>query len=347
MLYVSWISNFIMKMIGDFLLSFFVTFFGIRYLIFLLKKYKKFQPIRKEGVEEHTKKNKTPTMGGGIISLSIILNTLIFCGIHSTYLKIGIYIILTFSIIGLIDDIIKVFYNNINGFQGSRKLILQLLLTFISMIYLCYTNSDYLNIGIKLPIFNIIIPFHTLTPLIYTLIICGSSNASNITDGLDGLLSIPVILISLSLIIISKLTINGINFVNINLDKELLQNIILMLISVIGSFGAFLIYNIHPAKIFIGDVGSLTIGAFLCYIAILLKVEIPYAIMALLSIIEIFSSILQVSYFKITKGKRIFKMAPLHHHLEKSGWSETKIVKYSWCFNAICCIIAVSLVYFN
>lgn len=346
MLYISLVSSFIVKMIGDFLLSFFITFFGIKYLILFLKKQKKFQPIRKESVEEHIKKNKTPTMGGLIISLSIILNTVIFCDIYSTYVKIGIYIILIFSTIGLIDDIIKVVYNNVNGFQGSRKLILQLSLTFISMIYLCYTNLDYLNTGIKLPIFNITIPFYTLTPLIYTLIICGSSNASNITDGLDGLLSVPVISISLSIIIISKLLINGINFSDINLDKELLENIILILISVIGSFSAFLIYNMHPAKIFIGDVGSLTIGALLCYIAILIKIEIPYAIMALLFIIEIFSSILQVSYFKITKGKRIFKMAPIHHHLEKCGWSETKIVKYAWYFSVICCITAVMIVSF-
>ena len=118
----------------------------------------------------------------------------------------------------------------------------------------------------------------------------------------------------------------------------------MILSAIIGAFSAFMIYNKHPAKIFMGDVGSLMIGAVLCYISILLKVEIIYAIMALLFIIEIFSTILQVCYFKITNGRRLFKMAPFHHHLEKSGWSEIKVTGSLWVFNLICCLIGLSLV---
>lgn len=323
--------------------SFFLCLTLVKFVIIFLKKNKKFQPIRIEGPETHKVKAKTPTMGGLAISLSIVIPIVLFCDIKQYYNVILLILLVSFSFIGLLDDIVKVFYNNTNGFQGSKKLFLQLTITLFCMLYLCYSNQDYINFGIKIPILNISIPFLYLTPIVYTLIICGSSNASNITDGLDGLLSVPVILITASTLLIILSFFNGIKYTNIDINYYMLRDLTKVLFSIIGAFSAFMFYNKHPAKIFMGDVGSLMIGAILCYISILLKIEIIYAIMALLFIVEIFSTILQVTYFKFTKGKRLFKMAPFHHHLEKSGWPESRVTKTLWVFNLFYCLVGLIL----
>ncbi len=325
--------------------SFLFSFYGIKYFIILLKKHNKFQPIREEGPTNHLiTKAKTPTMGGAIISISLIIGILLFCNLKLSSILITICLIFTFSIIGLLDDLIKVFFNNTKGFQGSKKLILQLLITSICMLYLGYSNYEYLNSGVILPLFDVEIPLGNLILTFYTFIICGSSNAANITDGLDGLLSVPIIIISTTLFIITLLLMNNYHSLYIiQPSYDLLYNILIILILIITIFSTFMIYNHHPAKIFMGDVGSLMIGAVLCYISILLKIEILYGIMSFLFIFEISSTIIQIAYFKLTKGKRIFKMAPFHHHLEKCGWSENKIVFSMWIFTFICCAFSLGL----
>lgn len=325
--------------------SFFLCLLLTKLIIFLLTRHKKFQPIRVEGPETHKTKVRTPTMGGLAMSFSIAASILLFCDIKQYYDIVALILIISFSFVGFLDDMIKVFFNNTKGFQGTKKLFLQLTITLFCMLYLCYSNQDYIDFGIKLPIINITIPFWHLMPMIYTLIICGSSNASNITDGLDGLLSIPVIFIALAMLMVVFTFYNGLKFVDIDLNYSLLNDLTKILLAIIGAFSAFMLYNKHPAKIFMGDVGSLMIGALLCYISILLKIEVIYAVMALLFIGEILSTILQVSYFKLTKGKRLFKMAPFHHHLEKSGWTETKVTRTLWAFNFICCLLGLILIY--
>lgn len=327
------------------ILSFFISFFGLKYFIILLKKHNKFQPIRVEGPESHIlTKAKTPTMGGVIMTLSILTSILCFCNLKLPYIQVMIGFIIIFSIVGLLDDVFKVFLNNTKGFAGAKKLIIQLITASAGVLYLMSYNTDYLSYQIYLPIFNCELNFGIFIAAIYVLIICGSSNASNITDGLDGLLSIPVILISITYAIIVALMLNGYYFSEIAISNELLWNILIVLCSIIASFSCFMIYNHHPAKIFMGDVASLMIGALLCYISILLKVEILYGIMSILFIVEIMSSVLQVACYKITHGqKRIFKMAPFHHHLEKCNWSETKIVWSMWAFVFVCCAISLGL----
>lgn len=340
--------NIVWATLKAFFLSFILTLLGIKYLIKLLQKYEAFQPIRAEGPEEHLKKARTPTMGGVVITAAFIISTIIFCNRGYPQIKIAIFLAILFSIIGLVDDILKVFCHNTNGFRGTKKLLITLTLTFSAMLYLGYAEPVYLTNGLRLPLIKIAIPFSSLLPLVYTLIICGSANASNMTDGLDGLLSVPTINIALTLLFICLSRFNGQNgYGGIILSDELLANIIIMLGSFMGSFAGFLVFNIHPAKIFMGDTGSLVAGAVLCYVAVLLKVEIPYAFMALLFVIEIFSSIIQVTYFKMTGGKRIFLMAPFHHHLEKLGWAETKVVHTLWTFNAICCLLGMFLIFFG
>lgn len=326
-------------------LSFIMCFFGLKYFIILLKKHNKFQPIRAEGPESHIlTKAKTPTMGGVVITLSILTSMLCFCNLKLPYIQVMIGFIIIFSIVGLLDDVFKVFLNNTKGFAGAKKLIIQLITASVGVLYLMSANIDYLTYQIHLPILNFDINFGCLLAAIYVLIICGSSNASNITDGLDGLLSVPIIFISVTYIIMILLMLNGYTFSNIIISQELLYNLLIVLCSVVFSFGCFMIYNHHPAKIFMGDVASLMIGALLCYISILLKVEVLYGIMSILFIVEIMSTVLQVACYKITHGqKRLFKMAPFHHHLEKCGWSETKIVWSMWAFVFVCCVISLGL----
>lgn len=327
------------------ILSFVMCFFGLKYFIIILKKHNKFQPIRAEGPESHTlTKAKTPTMGGAVITLSILTSILCFCNLKLPHIQVMIGFIVVFSIVGLLDDIFKVFLNNTKGFAGAKKLIIQLITASAGILYLMSANIDYLTYQIHLPIFNFDIDFGCFLAGIYVLIICGSSNASNITDGLDGLLSVPIIFISITYIIIILLMLNGYTFSNIIVNQELLYNLLVVLCSIIFSFGCFMIYNHHPAKIFMGDVASLMIGALLCYISILLKIEVLYGIMSILFIVEIVSTVLQVACYKITHGqKRLFKMAPFHHHLEKSGWSETKVVRSMWAFVFVCCLISLGL----
>ena len=190
-----------------------------------------------------------------------------------------------------------------------------------------------------MPILNYEIPLHNFILAFYVLIICGASNATNITDGLDGLLSMPVIFVAVTLAIMAIAMLNGYHPYNFQVSRELLINVLIILIGIVAVFVAFLCYNCYPAEIFMGDVGSLMIGAVLCYISIILKVEILFAVMSLLFVLEIVSTILQSTCLLLTNGeKKIFKMAPFHHHLEQSGWGEKKVVASLWCFTFFCCL---------
>jgi phospho-N-acetylmuramoyl-pentapeptide-transferase len=312
-----------------------------------MKKQRKFQPIRREGPETHQRKAKTPTMGGIAIVFAIAVNMMLFCHLSSPQTAVALFLLLVFSIIGLIDDIIKVFYGNPEGFKGSYKLLLQLFLTAAAILYLCYREIGYLGTGIILPVFNIKIPLGILAPAFYVLIICGSSNAANFTDGLDGLLTIPVIMIAVVFLSVATLLLMGRSYYGLYFSEKMLEDIVVIMVSIVAAFSSFFIYNRHPAKIFMGDVGSLMIGALLCYIAILLRIEILYALMALLFIAEILSTTIQVIYFRATGGKRFFRMAPFHHHLEKIGWSEKKVVIFLWTFSFMCCTLAFMLFYYS
>jgi phospho-N-acetylmuramoyl-pentapeptide-transferase len=157
---------------------------------------------------------------------------------------------------------------------------------------------------------------------------------------------VPVILISGTFIAMLTIPWSQQYFYKL-LGKDAVIDLIMVLTSTIASFGGFLIYNVHPAKIFLGDVGSLMIGALLCYIAVLLRIELFYALMAALFMVEIFSTVLQIGYYKITGGKRLLRMAPLHHHLEKSGMSEESVVSRLWLFSLLCCLLALVLLYYT
>lgn len=328
-----------------FIFSFLFSFFGIKYFIEISKKNKRFQPIRFDGPLTHIMaKSKVPTMGGLIIVLTILLSIILFCDLKSTPIAILFYLMLGFSFTGFLDDFIKVFFKNVLGFRGSKKLILQLLMASICIYFLNSNNPTYFYTGIFIPVFNIEIPFCNFILAVYVFLITGSANATNITDGLDGLLSMSVIFVAITLTIMAVAMLNGYHPQNFQIERELLYNILIVLLTIISVFGAFLYYNSYPAEIFMGDVGSLMIGAVLCYISILLKVELLFGIMSLLFVWEILSTVLQATCLLLTKDKkRIFKMAPFHHHLEKCGWSEKKVVFSMWCFCLLCCVISLIL----
>ncbi len=323
--------------------SLLICFFSMKYFLkFINAKNICRQPIRKDGPQTHLKeKQNTPTMGGLVIILSTIITAILWIDVTNNYIASTLFIFLSFSFIGFIDDLMKVNGKNSKGFKGSIKLIIQILIVSITLIFLEHTNPIYLNNEIAIPFSNMSINIGQSYILFAIIVVVGSSNSVNLTDGLDGLVSIPAIITLISLIIITSIINNeqlsqkfNTNFIRHS------DNIAFLCSALIGSILAFLKFNLKPAKIFMGDVGSLGIGAMLGIIAIILKIELVFFIIALLFVIEAVSVILQVASFKIRK-KRIFLMAPIHHHFEKLGWKETKVVKTFWTVSLIFAVIGL------
>jgi phospho-N-acetylmuramoyl-pentapeptide-transferase len=300
------------------------------------------QPIRKDGPQTHIKEKKnTPTMGGLIIILATILTSIIWIDLKDNYVIATLFVFLSFCLIGFIDDFIKIKGQNTNGFKGSIKLILGFVIVGATLIFLQSTNPIYLSDEITIPFINLSIDIGQFYTLFAIIVVVGSANSVNLTDGLDGLVSVPAVIALISLIMIAGLTNNSqlaqqfnVSFIKNSANSAFLSS------ALIGSILGFLKYNLKPAKIFMGDVGSLGIGAMLGITAIILKIELIFFIIALLFVIEATSVILQVASFKIRK-KRIFLMAPIHHHFEKLGWKEVKVVKVFWLASLIFAIIGL------
>ena len=276
------------------------------------------QVIRNDGPETHLKKAGTPTMAG-IVFIIVFLIVEVFLLILKDYingtkaLKIVIFIVI-FGFIGMIDDYLKVTKKNTKGLPSLFKLILQILFAGFGLI-ICFNYNTMSNL------FEFIF-------LIF--IIVGTNNGVNFTDGLDGLCSFVTIIVSLLFIIVSFDA----------KDMEMLYVNLLVLAMLL----AFLIFNRYPAKLFMGDTGSLFLGAYVAFMAIALKMEYYLPIFGFIYMIEVLSVIIQVSYFKITKGKRIFKMAPIHHHFEKCGMTENQVVLMFSIITLIGCIITYILI---
>lgn len=291
-----------------------------------------FQPIRSDGPQSHiiAKKN-TPTMGGIFIILATIFSNILFVDFTNRYIIIISMIMLSFAVIGLIDDLLKVFFKNTNGFRGSYKIVIQFIIIGIAILWLGYIDLIHLDNKIFIPVIDYHISLLTILYIIFVnFVIVGTSNAVNLTDGLDGLVSVPAIinLVCLIILIYCVSTPKIADYLHITQIK-FTGEIIFLCLNLIGAIFGFLMFNLKPAKIFMGDVGSLAIGSTLGLIAIIIKQEIIFFIISLLFVAESLSVIIQVTSYKIRK-KRIFLMAPLHHHFEKLGWGETKVVKAFW-----------------
>ena len=315
------------------LLSFVVTVILGFIIVPILKKLKVGQIERNDGPESHLKKQGTPTMGGIIIMLGIaIITIIIYCYYSSRDAELAKNLIpmlsltVGFGIIGFIDDFKKLVLKNTKGLKPSLKM---LGLLIISVIYVMYLIKG-LNLGTDtyIPILKqyINIPIFAYIPFAI-FVILATTNAVNLTDGIDGLSS------SVCTIIITCLTIIATKFE--------IKEIVVFGAIVIGAVLGFLMFNLHPAKVFMGDTGSLALGGFVAATALILHLPLFIPIVGLIYMVEVLSVMIQVGYFKATKGKRLFKMAPIHHHFELSGWPETKVVAIFAITTAVCCLIGL------
>ena len=312
----------------SFIISFVITTFTLIITIPFLRKLKFGQKIRLEGPSNHLIKDGTPTMGGIVIligfSLSFIINSVLY--LNFNILSILKYLLpcYLYLLIGLVDDLLIVYKNNNTGITPKIKIGLQVLgLIIYYFVFLGNQNT-------VISLFDLKIDLDKLYFLFILLIFLSTTNAVNLTDGLDGLAS--------GLLIIS--------FIGTTLLGLIKENYAIVLLSVclIASLLSFLIFNFNPAKIFMGNCGSLMFGSLLATIMVLLEEEMLLLILGFVFIIETLSVIIQVSYYKITKGKRIFLMAPIHHHYEKKGMSEVLIDLFFWVISIISLIILIIII---
>ena len=301
-------------------------------------------PIRQDGPLDHiVKKSGTPTMGGVIIIIGIIFSTFLWADLRNIYVWILIFVSLSLGGLGLLDDILKIKYKNSSGLKSIYKFLGQLIIGSLAIyILIKYSNHEYL-FNLYFPFFkNLIFQMGLFFIPFGLFVIIGASNAVNLTDGLDGLATVPVILVALSFTLISYVVGNTIfsAYLQIRYIPDV-GELSIFCGSIVGSCLGFLWYNAPPAKIFMGDTGSLSLGGSLAAIAIIVKHEIVLAIIGGLFVLETVSVIIQVISFKLT-GKRIFKMAPIHHHFEKKGWAESTIVIRFWIIAIILALVGLA-----
>ena len=307
------------KIIIPAIISFIISVVLCPIIIPFLKRLKFGQFVRDDGPESHLKKSGTPTMGGLIILSSIIITSLFYLKDNKEIIPI-LFVTLGFGLIGFLDDYIKVVMKRSLGLKAWQKMLGQILVTAVFGFYLVnysgvstemiipFTNGKYLNI-----------------PLLFVVVL-GTVNGANFTDGLDGLAASVTVLIATFFTVIAIGTNSGISPITC---------------TVVGSLMGFLLFNVYPARVFMGDTGSLALGGFVASTAYMLQLPLFIVIVAFIYLLEVLSVIIQVTYFKISGGKRIFKMAPIHHHFELSGWPETKVVAVFSIITAVLCMIAL------
>lgn len=282
------------------------------------------QTEREEGVKEHLKKAGTPTMGGVIILLSILITSLFYIRSNPQIIPV-LFVTIGFGLIGFLDDYLKVVMKRSDGLFPKQKMALQIVVTAIFAYYLVkvagislkmlvpFSGGRYLDLG------------WLAIPVLFFAVI-GTVNGVNFTDGLDGLASSVTVLVATFFTVVAIGTKSGIEPVTG---------------AVVGALLGFLLFNVYPASVFMGDTGSLALGGFVASAAYMLQMPLFIIIVGLIYLVEVLSVIIQVTYFKKTGGKRIFKMAPIHHHFELCGWSETRVVAVFSIITALLCMVAL------
>ncbi len=330
------------------------------------------QPVREYAMQTHLVKSGTPTMGGVLILLSIAVSTLLWFDLSNRFVWIVLIVTLGFGAIGWADDWRKVVRKDPEGMRSGEKYLWQSLIGLVAAVYLVFSISESSNArvlelflnwvrsgfdvdlppkaGLMLPFFKeVSYPLGVFGFVILTyLVIVGSSNAVNLTDGLDGLAIMPVVMVGSALGVFAYVT--GSSIYSRYLFMPYIPGsgeLLIFCAAMAGAGLAFLWFNTHPAQVFMGDVGALALGAALGTIAIIVRQEIVLAIMGGIFVVEALSVMAQVTYFKYTKkkygqGRRILKMAPLHHHFEKSGWKETQVVVRFWIITMLLCLVGLS-----
>lgn len=295
------------------------------------------QMVRDDGPQSHLSKAGTPTMGGVLILLGITMGSLFWGDLTQPALWLALLVTLSFGIIGWVDDYRKVVRKNSKGLSSRAKYFWQSVVAIIA-VFIIYTTAKFpVQTQLSIPFFKEwLIPLGLFFPLLAYFVIVGSSNAVNLTDGLDGLAIMPIVMVSGALGVFTYASSNavyahylGIPYVP-NTDE-----LTIFCSAIVGAGLGFLWYNTYPAQVFMGDVGSLALGAALGIVAVMIRQELVLLIMGGLFVMETLSVILQVTYFKWTGGKRLFKMAPIHHHFELKGWSEPKVIVRFWILTVV------------
>jgi phospho-N-acetylmuramoyl-pentapeptide-transferase len=313
----------------------FISFFSTKKIL---------DPIREDGPSDHIiKKADTPTMGGALILTGLFSGTLLWGDLFNPYVWFLIFIVASFGLLGAYDDYKKIKFKNSSGVSFKFKIIAQIIIAIIGILLLNYFSDHSELKNLHFPFFkNLIINLGWFFIPFSVFIIVGSSNAVNLTDGLDGLATVPVILVAACFAFISYVTGNIVfsNYLQIPYIVGVGEASIFCG-SIIGACLGFLWFNAPPAKIFMGDTGSLALGGSLGAVGIITKHEIVLAITGGLFVLEAVSVIIQVVSFKLT-GKRVFKMAPIHHHFEKKGWEESTVVIRFWIISIILAMIGLA-----
>ena len=293
-------------------------------IIPFLKRLKVGQTVRDEGPQAHLKKNGTPTMGGILILISIVVTSILYVKDYPRIIPI-LFVTLGFGLIGFMDDYIKVVLKRSMGLRAWQKMAMQILVTAVFAYYI--THYTDVPLAMRIPFLSgTYLDWGVLNIPILFFIVIGTVNGANFTDGLDGLASSVTVLIATFFTVVAIGLESGIEPVTC---------------AVVGALLGFLLFNVHPASVFMGDTGSLALGGFVAATAYMMQMPIFLAIVAFIYVIEVLSVVIQVSYFKLTGGKRIFRMAPIHHHFELGGWSETRVVAVFSIVTALLCLIAL------
>lgn len=312
------------KMVLPVLTAFMVSVVLGPIIIPYLRKLKMGQTERENGVQSHLKKAGTPTMGGIIFLLSTVVTSLFYVKDYPKIIPV-LFLTLGFGLIGFWDDYLKVVLRRSDGLLAWQKMLCQLVVTGIFAFYLIKFTDVSMTIKVPFAVGYEINPGFLTIPLLFFVVI-GTVNGVNFTDGLDGLASSVTIMVATFFSVVAIGTKSGIEPITC---------------AVVGALMGFLLFNVYPAKIFMGDTGSLALGGFVAGTAYMLQMPLFLLIVGLIYVVEVLSVMIQVTYFKISHGKRIFKMAPIHHHFELCGWSETRVVAVFSVITAILCLIAL------
>jgi len=321
-----------------------VFMFGPNLIDQLRIRQGKGQPIRELGPQSHIiEKQGTPTMGGLMILLGVTAATLLWANLENPYVWIVLFVTLTYGMIGLYDDFIKVTKRSTEGFSGKIKLLIEFLIAAVACYFVVKLGQEPFSSSLTVPFFkNIIIDLGPFFVVMGVLVIAGAGNAVNLTDGLDGLAIVPVMIAAATFGLIAYLSGNAVfaKYLQIHFVQGT-GELSVVCGALLGAGLGFLWFNAPPAMIFMGDTGSLSLGGALGAIAVATKHELVLAIVGGLFVLETASVIVQVLSFKLT-GKRVFRMAPLHHHFEQKGWAEPTVVVRFWIIAVVLALVGLS-----
>jgi len=323
--------------------AFIVFLFGPRMIASLKHRQGKGQPIRADGPESHFAKAGTPTMGGLIILTAVLFSSLLWANLSSVYVWVVLFVTMGFGLIGFYDDYLKVSKTSHKGFSGKMRLLLEFLIAGVACYIVMINGKSEFSSSLTFPFFkDFVLNMGIFFVLFGAFVIVAAGNAVNLTDGLDGLAIVPVMIAAASFGVIAYLSGNKIFADYLQIHFVLGTGEIAVLCgAIIGAGLGFLWFNAPPAAIFMGDTGSLALGGMIGATAVATKHEIVLVIIGGLFVMEALSVIIQVASFKLT-GKRVFRMAPIHHHFEKKGWTESQVVIRFWIISVMLALIGLA-----